>query len=128
MGFGGWVMSDWAATHGVASARAGLDQDMPGSDVDDGWTASFSRDNLVTLHDDLLDAMAKRVLTPMAAYGLLDAPADDAAAWCAAGVDCAPFLYDTVATSAAHAALAREIATESVLHHRHPLGAFDRYS
>ncbi len=32
LGFRGWVMSDWGATHSTAaSARAGLDQEMPGS-------------------------------------------------------------------------------------------------
>ena len=34
MGFKGWVMSDWAATHSITCLESGLDQDMPGSAVD----------------------------------------------------------------------------------------------
>jgi len=108
MGFEGWVMSDWGATHST-SAVQGLDQDMPGSYVDNGWQNMFSAENLDTLDDDVIDGMVSRILLPMARYGTLDAGK------CTAGTDCDDYLYTVNATSPEHTALAERIATESVL-------------
>jgi beta-glucosidase len=74
-GFGGFVTSDWGATHSTAaSANAGLDMDMPGSDryfgsalqtaVSDGSVSTAT-----------LNSMASHVLTEMFAFGLFDKPA-----------------------------------------------------
>lgn len=74
LGFQGYIMSDWMATHsGVASVQAGLDMDMPGAlnwaPVVDG-TPSFFGGNLSTAVENgtvpqtRIDDMVRRVLTP----------------------------------------------------------------
>eukprot|EP01113_Clastostelium_recurvatum_P036459 TRINITY_DN51_c0_g1_i3.p1 TRINITY_DN51_c0_g1~~TRINITY_DN51_c0_g1_i3.p1 ORF type:complete len:594 (-),score=131.29 TRINITY_DN51_c0_g1_i3:146-1858(-) len=71
MGFKGWVMSDWGATHTtVQAANAGLDQQMP--------DASYFGQKLVDAVNasqvkmDRIDDMAVRMLTAMYAAGLFD--------------------------------------------------------
>ena len=70
LGFQGWVMSDWGATHSL-SLNAGLDQEMPGSDY-------FSADKLnaaitnQTINMDTINDSVLRMLTPMFAIGLFD--------------------------------------------------------
>ena len=116
MGFRGWVMSDWGAAHSN-SAAAGLDQIMPGSCFyndcsnrtrDESW---FADAELARVDGGRIDDMVRRVLAPMVAHGLLDEPSSS----CVPGVDCNHTLYETVATSAAHRALALDIAAESAL-------------
>jgi beta-glucosidase len=70
LGFKGWVMSDWGATHS-ASINAGLDQEMPGS--------SFMNPNSLQdmLHSGALtiekvDDSAQRILWPLFAVGAFD--------------------------------------------------------
>lgn len=108
MGFEGWVMSDWGATHST-SAVEGLDQDMPGSYIDNGYDDMFSAEHLDALDEGVVDEMVSRILLPMARYGALDSGK------CTAGTDCDDLLYNTNATTAEHVALAERIATESVL-------------
>jgi beta-glucosidase len=74
-GFGGFVTSDWGATHSTAaSANAGLDIDMPGSD---GYFGSALRSALSSgsVSTARLNSMVSRVLTEMFAFGLFDSPA-----------------------------------------------------
>lgn len=85
MGFTGFVMSDWGATHStVASANGGLDMEMPGSDyfgdglsqaVADG-TVFFIFFSFVKLKvsEDTINDKVLRILTPMFAVGLFDNP------------------------------------------------------
>eukprot|EP00041_Stephanoeca_diplocostata_P020071 m.441232 g.441232 ORF g.441232 m.441232 type:complete len:765 (+) comp21468_c0_seq4:58-2352(+) len=72
MGFEGWVMSDWGATHST-SINEGLDQEMP--------SAHFMGDALLQkigngVSEATLDASVRRILTTMFKVGVIDAPAD----------------------------------------------------
>ena len=98
LGFSGFVMSDWGATHSTAaSANAGLDLEMPlgqyfgelGQTLDGGAVAPAR-----------LDDMVLRLLTSLERVGVLDEPpSGDPSA---------------VVTSSAHTELARLAATESI--------------
>jgi len=71
MGFDGFVMSDWGATHTtVKAALSGLDQQMP----DDGY---FGANLMSAVHNgsvpqSRVDDMVTRILTAMSAVGILD--------------------------------------------------------
>lgn len=79
LGFQGYIMSDWGATHsGMASVEAGLDMDMPGPLGDYGmaWgSGSFFGQNLTTgvnngtLDVARLDDMVLRIMTPYYYHG-----------------------------------------------------------
>ncbi len=74
-GFGGFVTSDWGATHSTAaSANAGLDIDMPGSDGYFG-SALQSAVSSGSVSTATVDSMVSRVLSEMFAFGLFDKPA-----------------------------------------------------
>ncbi|HTA92999.1 MAG TPA: glycoside hydrolase family 3 C-terminal domain-containing protein [Polyangiaceae bacterium] len=99
LGFAGFVMSDWGATHSTAaSANAGLDLEMPlganfgqlGSAIDGGAVPQARLDDMVT-----------RILTSLVRVGVLDDPPSGTPA--------------SVVTSSAHADLARRAATESIV-------------
>lgn len=70
MGFKGWVMSDWGATHSL-SINAGLDQEMPGQDFmnNENITRALEQG---TVTQQKLDDSARRVLTPLFAVGAFD--------------------------------------------------------
>ncbi|HEY1627853.1 MAG TPA: glycoside hydrolase family 3 C-terminal domain-containing protein [Streptosporangiaceae bacterium] len=73
-GFGGFVTSDWGATHSTAaSANAGLDMDMPGSDGYFG-SALQSAVSSGSVSTATLNSMVSSVLTEMFAFGLFDKP------------------------------------------------------
>jgi beta-glucosidase len=73
-GFGGFVTSDWYATHATAaSANAGLDQDMPGTDGEFG-SALQSAVSSGAVTTATLNSMVTPVLTEMFAFGLFDEP------------------------------------------------------
>jgi beta-glucosidase len=73
-GFGGFVTSDWGATHSTAaSANAGLDMDMPGSDGYFG-SALQSAVSSGSVSTATLNSMVSDVLTEMFAFGLFDKP------------------------------------------------------
>jgi beta-glucosidase len=73
-GFGGFVTSDWGATHSTAaSASAGLDIDMPGSDGYFG-SALQSAVSSGSVSTATLNSMVSGVLTEMFAFGLFDKP------------------------------------------------------
>jgi beta-glucosidase len=73
-GFGGFVTSDWGATHSTAaSANAGLNQDMPGNDGYYGAAlASAVSSGSVTAAT--LNSLVTPVLTEMFGFGLFDEP------------------------------------------------------
>ena len=71
LGFRGWVLSDWYATHStVASARAGLDMEMP----DDRYfgTALEQAVRSGRLPTAAVDGAVRRILTQMFRFGLFD--------------------------------------------------------
>lgn len=73
MGFTGWVMSDWSATHStVAAAQAGLDMEMPGADFFGNSLARAVSNG--SLPESRLDDMVRRILTSLARVGVLDSP------------------------------------------------------
>jgi beta-glucosidase len=105
LGFEGWVMSDWWALRASSAATHGVDQDMPGND---GY---FDLGALGSLPDgeSLELLMATRVLRGMLRSGALNRSV------CTQGCDCEDYLYARNATSEAHAALAREVASASAV-------------
>ncbi|WP_051451077.1 glycoside hydrolase family 3 C-terminal domain-containing protein [Actinospica robiniae] len=73
-GFTGFVTSDWGGTHATAaSANAGLNMDMPGSDGYYG-SALTSAVNSGSVSQATLNALVSQTLTQMFAYGLFDKP------------------------------------------------------
>ncbi|HVV24075.1 MAG TPA: glycoside hydrolase family 3 C-terminal domain-containing protein, partial [Pseudonocardiaceae bacterium] len=99
-GFPGFVTSDWGATHStVASANAGLDQEMP-----DSTYFGAALQTAVTagqVSQATLNSMVSRILTEMFAFGLFDnAPHGSPGA---------------TVTNSAHVATARAIAEEGTV-------------
>jgi beta-glucosidase len=70
LGFPGWVMSDWGATHGVGSAVQGLDMEMPTASYFGAQLASAVQTGSVP--PSRVDDMVDRILTSMFAAGLFD--------------------------------------------------------
>ena len=73
-GFTGFVTSDWGATHATAaSANAGLNMDMPGSD---GYYGSALQSAVSSgqVSQSTLNTLVSQTLTQMFAYGLFDKP------------------------------------------------------
>lgn len=103
LGFTGWVLSDWFATHStVTSVRAGLDQELP--------VGLFLSETALTLALDLgeihvadIDRSVLRILTAMYTIGLFDR------------ADVVPGDPLADVTSDEHSALAREIAGRSIV-------------
>ena len=101
LGFKGWVMSDWTATHStVKSMQNGLDQELPfglyyrEQAIEDALEAG-------DLSMDMIDDSIRRMLTAMYEIGLFDRdPEGDPHA---------------VVTSHEHNSLAREIASEATV-------------
>lgn len=102
LGYEGWVLSDWLATHStVNSVRAGLDQELPvGLFLSE--TALKLALNLSALQIEDIDRSVLRILTSMYAAGLFDSDR----------VKGDP-LADV--TSPEHSALAREVAAKSIV-------------
>ena len=100
-GFGGFVTSDWFATHSTAaSANAGLDQDMPGTDGYFG-SALQSAVSSGAVSTATLNSMVTPVLTEMFAFGLFDEPPAGSPA--------------ETATSSAHVTDALQLAEEGTV-------------
>jgi beta-glucosidase len=73
LGYRGWIMSDWGATHSTGlSANHGLDMEMPGSTYFGPLLASAVAGGSVD--STRVDDMVVRVLTAMFAAGLFDRP------------------------------------------------------
>jgi beta-glucosidase len=107
-GFGGFVTSDWGATHATAaSANAGLNMDMPGNDGYYGSAlASAVASGSVTAAT--LNSLVSPVLTEMFAFGLFDEPPTGSPA--------------QTATSAAHDTDATQLAEEGTVLLRNSAG------
>jgi beta-glucosidase len=73
LGFQGWVMSDWGATHSTAaSANAGLDQEMPDAKY---YGASLKAEIASgQVSTEALDEHVRRILVTMFRFGLFDKP------------------------------------------------------
>eukprot|EP00927_Polykrikos_kofoidii_P003166 TRINITY_DN11252_c1_g1_i1.p1 TRINITY_DN11252_c1_g1~~TRINITY_DN11252_c1_g1_i1.p1 ORF type:complete len:812 (+),score=71.68 TRINITY_DN11252_c1_g1_i1:228-2438(+) len=71
LGFKGWVMSDWGATHST-SINAGLDQEMPGNYWMGEKLKSLVRNGIVT--EAKVNESAVRILWPLFQVGLFDKP------------------------------------------------------
>jgi beta-glucosidase len=73
LGFGGWVMSDWGGTHStVASAEAGLDQEMPDDRYYGKALEAAVTDGQVGMAT--LDEHVRHILVTMFRHGLFDRP------------------------------------------------------
>jgi beta-glucosidase len=71
LGFGGWVMSDWGATHStVASANGGLDQEMPGATYYGKPLKAAVENGQIKM--TTLDDHVRRILVTMFRHGLFD--------------------------------------------------------
>jgi len=99
LGFRGFVMSDWWATH-TTSVEQGLDQELPGSD-------HFSPESLARVRPTLVNASARRILAAMYRLDLMNSTK-------CSPPHCKEWLRKNVSTEA-HQKLARSIATESVV-------------
>lgn len=116
LGYGGYVMSDWDATHsGVLGSLSGLDMDMPGDIHMNGGKTSYFNANLTmavnngSLPIERLDDMAQRVL---AAWHLVgqdkDYPAVNFNTWGIEG-------NEHVKAQADHDKLIRQMAASAVV-------------
>jgi beta-glucosidase len=108
-GFGGFVTSDWGATHATAaSANAGLNMDMPGNDGYYGSAlASAVASGSVTAAT--LNSLVSPVLTEMFAFGLFGEPPTGSPA--------------QTATSAGHDTDATQLAEEGTVLLKNSAGA-----
>ncbi|HVA00520.1 MAG TPA: glycoside hydrolase family 3 C-terminal domain-containing protein, partial [Terriglobia bacterium] len=71
LGFRGWVMSDWGATHStIAAALAGLDQEMPGDRYYGQALKNAVEKGQVSIEN--LNAHVRRILVTMFRQGLFD--------------------------------------------------------
>ena len=69
LGFDGWVMSDWGATHST-SINQGLDQEMPGADFMGASLKAAVTAGNVTM--DAINDSVVRILWPLFAVGAFD--------------------------------------------------------
>src|SRR6266581_7050354 len=73
VGFTGWVMSDFEATHStVEAANAGLDQEMPSAKYFGDHLLEAIQQGQVSI--DTLDDKVRRILRTMFAFGLFEHP------------------------------------------------------
>ncbi|KAL1515000.1 hypothetical protein AB1Y20_004071 [Prymnesium parvum] len=99
LGFKGWVMSDWAATH-ASAINEGLDQEMPGDKY-------FSNERLAALLAAgsvslaTVDDAARRILQSMFAARLFDVPNNNS--------------HSNNVTSVKHNSIARDLAARSIV-------------
>jgi len=100
IGFKGYVMSDWGATHSP-SILEGLDQEMPGSSHMGQTLAGLVANGDVPMSK--VDDSAVRILWPFFAVGLMDKPNPPSN------------VNSNNVTSEAHNALARKISSESTV-------------
>jgi beta-glucosidase len=99
-GWPGFVSSDYGATHStVASAEAGLDQEMPDGSYYGSFLQSAVEDGQVSMAT--LDEMVSRILTEMFKFGFFNHPPTGNTS--------------TVVTTPAHADVARTVAEQGTV-------------
>eukprot|EP00756_Hemistasia_phaeocysticola_P003291 Hpha_TRINITY_DN12167_c0_g2::TRINITY_DN12167_c0_g2_i1::g.82093::m.82093/K05349/bglX; beta-glucosidase len=98
LGFKGWVMSDWGATHSTSIER-GLDQEMPGGTYMGSPLTDMVKAGKIS--EDAVTESAERVLTPLFAVGQFDNPLNGS--------------LDNNVTSSAHNQLARDISAAGTI-------------
>jgi beta-glucosidase len=99
MGFTGFVMSDWGATHStVEAANRGLDMEMPAGDFFGSPLATAVSEG--TVSQARLDDMVTRILSALVRVGVLDDPPSGNPS--------------SVVTSPEHDGLAQEAATTGI--------------
>ena len=100
LGFDGWVMSDWGATHStIAAAKGGLDQQMPDATYYGQPLKTAVENGKVSIAT--LDKHVRRILVPMFRQGLFDKP--QTGAWA------------TDVRSPEHAAFSRSVAEQGTV-------------
>jgi beta-glucosidase len=100
LGFDGWVMSDWGATHStVLAATSGLDQQMP----DDTYYGARLKAAVASgeVSEKVVDAHLRAMLVPMFRQGLFD--------WKPTGT------WAANARNAAHDAFSRRVAEDGTI-------------
>ena len=99
LGFDGWVMSDWMATHAL-SILDGLDQQMPGSLF---FGRSLARKAAAEArYEAALNTSAHRLLTTLVRVGVMDGKAG-------------PGSVDANVTCESHRRVARDVAAAGVV-------------
>jgi len=102
LGFKGWVMSDWGATHSTSISR-GLDQEMPGGGhMGDALLRAVRAGEIPETE---VDESVLRILTPMFRLGLFDHYTQ----WVNESA------HSATVTSREHSALARELASAATV-------------
>ncbi len=100
LGFPGWVMSDWGGTHSTAaSARGGLDQEMPDSRYYGQALETAVQQGQVSMAT--LDGHVRRILVTMFEHGLFDKPQ--------------PGNWDSQVLTPEHAAFSRRVAEQGTV-------------
>jgi beta-glucosidase len=100
LGFPGWVMSDWGGTHSTAaSARGGLDQEMPDSRYYGQALETAVQRGQVSMAT--LDGHVRRILVTMFEHGLFDKPQPDN--------------WDSYVRTPEHAAFSRKVAEQGTV-------------
>jgi beta-glucosidase len=100
LGFEGWILTDWDAAHStVASAKAGLDQEMPtGRYYGQALKGAVQHGDMSR---DTLNELVGRILVTMFRYGLFDEPQ--------------PGNWNTNVRTAAHATFSRQAAEQGMV-------------
>jgi beta-glucosidase len=100
LGFQGWILTDWDAAHStVASAKAGLDQEMPtGRYYGQALKAAVQHGEV---SGATLNELVGRILVTMFRYGLFDKPQ--------------PGNWNTNVRTAAHALFSRRVAEQGMV-------------
>ena len=111
LGFKGFIMSDWAATHSVA-IEAGLDMEMD-ERGDARWFGEPLAEAVTTgtVSYDAVRKAAQHILEPIVRLGVQDATAEAKRVEHSA----APFNVSAAGCGSAHARLATELATQSIV-------------
>merc|ERR1719198_85386 len=99
LGFKGFVMSDWGATHSM-SINQGLDQEMPGNDFmsDENIAAAVKNG---TVLEETVDQSVLRILTPFFQVGAFDNPSNGT--------------LDANVTSEKHNQISRDLAAKGMV-------------
>ena len=99
LGYKGWVMSDWGATHSM-SINAGLDQEMPTADYmsNEGLVQAVASGTVTT---ERIDDAVLRMMKPLFKIGVFDNPNNNT--------------QENNVTTEEHVTLARSLAAKSLI-------------